>query len=65
MTFSVVQIFYCLLKSLINNVVQNISRYNSVQVEECKEAFTKTCYIEFVPTSKQEAVKVKKETIMK
>ena len=33
-------------------------RYNSVQVEECKEAFTKTCYIQFLPTSTQEAVKV-------
>ena len=59
------QIFHCLQKSLINNVVQTLSRYNSVQVEECKEAFTKTCYIEFVPTSKQEAIKVKNETIMK
>ena len=34
------------------------TRYNSVQVEECKEAFTKTCYIHFLPTSTQEAVKV-------
>ena len=42
-----------------------VTRYNSVQVEECKEAFTKTCFIEFLPTSSQESVKVCKSPLVK
>jgi len=42
-----------------------VTRYNSVQVEECKEAFTKTCYIQFLPTSTQEAIKVCKSPLVK